>query len=46
MTSAPVRDPLADLLTDDQPLDRTSINSWEDVESLQAVRAGWPRSSR
>jgi nicotinamidase-related amidase len=30
---------LADLLKDDKPLDRTSINSWEDVEFLQAVRA-------
>ena len=30
---------LAGLLTDDQPLDRTTTNSWEDVEFLQAVRA-------
>ena len=29
----------ADLLTDDKPLDRTTVNSWEDVEFLQAVRA-------
>jgi hypothetical protein len=26
MTSAPVRDPLADLLKDDKPLDRTTVN--------------------
>jgi nicotinamidase-related amidase len=30
---------LADLLADDKPLDRTTVNSWEDVEFLQAVRA-------
>src|ERR1700724_421119 len=30
---------LAGLLTDDKPLDRTTVNSWEDVEFLQAVRA-------
>ena len=30
---------LADLLKDDKPLDRTTINSWEDIEFLQAVRA-------
>ena len=30
---------LADLLTDDKPLDRTTINSWEDTEFVQAVRA-------
>jgi nicotinamidase-related amidase len=30
---------LADLLTDDKPLDRTSTNSWEDVEFVQAVHA-------
>ena len=30
---------LADLLTDDKPLDRTTINSWEDVEFVQAVEA-------
>jgi len=29
---------LAGLLTDDKPLDRTTVNSWEDVEFLQAVR--------
>jgi nicotinamidase-related amidase len=28
---------LADLLTDDKPLDRTTINSWEDIEFVQAV---------
>jgi nicotinamidase-related amidase len=30
---------LADLLADDKPLDRTSVNSWEDIEFLEAVRA-------
>jgi nicotinamidase-related amidase len=30
---------LAGLLADDKPLDRTSVNSWEDVEFLAAVRA-------
>jgi nicotinamidase-related amidase len=30
---------LAGLLADDKPLDRTTVNSWEDVEFLQAVRA-------
>ena len=30
---------LADLLEDDKPLDRTTTNSWEDVEFVQAVRA-------
>jgi nicotinamidase-related amidase len=30
---------LADLLSGDKPLDRTSTNSWEDIEFLQAVRA-------
>ena len=28
---------LAGLLTDDKPLDRTTVNSWEDIEFLQAV---------
>jgi len=30
---------LAKLLTDDPPLDRTTVNSWEDTEFVQAVRA-------
>ena len=30
---------LADLLTDDKPVDRTTVNSWEDIEFVQAVRA-------
>jgi nicotinamidase-related amidase len=30
---------LADLLEDDAPIDRTTVNSWEDTEFLQAVRA-------
>ena len=30
---------LADLLQDDKPLDRTTVNSWEDIEFLEAVRA-------
>ena len=30
---------LAELLADDPPLDRTTVNSWEDTEFLQAVRA-------
>ena len=30
---------LASLLAEDKPLDRTTVNSWEDVEFLQAVRA-------
>src|SRR6201993_2090517 len=30
---------LAGLLEDDKPLDRTTTNSWEDIEFLQAVRA-------
>src|SRR5258708_11413898 len=30
---------LADLVTDDKPLDRTTINSWEDIEFVQAVHA-------
>ena len=30
---------LAELLTDDKPLDRTTTNSWEDVEFVQAVHA-------
>jgi nicotinamidase-related amidase len=30
---------LADLLADDKPLDRTTVNSWEDIEFVQAVHA-------
>ena len=30
---------LAELLEDDKPLDRTTVNSWEDAEFLAAVRA-------
>jgi nicotinamidase-related amidase len=30
---------LAGLLSDDKPLDRTTVNSWEDIEFVQAVRA-------
>lgn len=30
---------LAALLEDDKPLDRTSVNSWEDIEFLAAVRS-------
>jgi nicotinamidase-related amidase len=30
---------LATLLTDDKPLDRTTVNSWEDTEFVQAVHA-------
>ena len=30
---------LAELLTDDPPLDRTTVNSWEDIEFVQAVHA-------
>jgi Isochorismatase family len=30
---------LAGLLADDKPLDRTTVNSWEDIEFLAAVRA-------
>jgi nicotinamidase-related amidase len=30
---------LAGLLTDDKPLDRTTVNSWEDVEFVQAAHA-------
>jgi nicotinamidase-related amidase len=30
---------LAGLLTGDKPLDRTTTNSWEDIEFLEAVRA-------
>jgi nicotinamidase-related amidase len=30
---------LAELLEDDKPLDRTTVNSWEDVEFVEAVHA-------
>ena len=30
---------LAGLLAEDKPLDRTTVNSWEDIEFLQAVHA-------
>src|ERR1700761_7254507 len=30
---------LAELLEDSPPIDRTSVNSWEDVDFLKAVRA-------
>jgi nicotinamidase-related amidase len=30
---------LAELLNDDKPLDRTTTNSWEDIEFLQAIHA-------
>jgi nicotinamidase-related amidase len=30
---------LADLLADDKPLDRTTVNSWEDIEFVEAVHA-------
>jgi len=30
---------LAALLTEDKPLDRTTVNSWEDIEFLRAVHA-------
>jgi len=31
--------PLAELLDDDPPVDRTSLNAWEDAEFIRAVRA-------
>ena len=34
---------LAGLLTDDKPLDRTTVNSWEDTEFVQAVHAAGRR---
>ena len=34
---------LAGLLTDDKPLDRTTVNSWEDIEFVQAVHAAGRR---
>src|SRR5271154_5240318 len=30
---------LAGLLAEDKPLDRTTVNSWEDIEFVQAVHA-------
>jgi nicotinamidase-related amidase len=30
---------LADLLADDKPIDRTTVNSWEDIEFVDAVHA-------
>jgi nicotinamidase-related amidase len=35
----PTLSELADLLTDDKPIDRTTVNSWEDIEFLEAVHA-------
>ena len=35
----PTLSELAELLTDDKPLDRTTVNSWEDIEFVQAVHA-------
>src|SRR5580693_1097082 len=35
----PTLSELAALLTDDKPLDRTTVNSWEDLEFVQAVHA-------
>ena len=34
---------VAGLLTDDKPLDRTTVNSWEDIEFVQAVHAAGRR---
>jgi nicotinamidase-related amidase len=34
---------LAELLTDDKPLDRTTTNSWEDIEFVAAVHAAGRR---
>ena len=35
----PTVSPLAELLVDDPPLDRTSLNAWEDADFVRAVRA-------
>jgi nicotinamidase-related amidase len=35
----PTLPPLAELLKDDPPIDRTTLNAWEDAEFLNAVRA-------
>jgi nicotinamidase-related amidase len=37
--TGPTLPELAELLEDDPPLDRTTVNSWEDVEFVQAVHA-------
>jgi nicotinamidase-related amidase len=37
--AAPTVPELAELLADDPPIDRTSINAWEDADFLSAVRA-------
>jgi len=37
--TGPTLPELAELLEDDPPLDRTTVNSWEDTEFLQAVHA-------
>jgi nicotinamidase-related amidase len=37
--TGPTLPELAELLTDEPPLDRTTVNSWEDTEFVQAVRA-------
>ena len=37
--AGPTLPELAALLADDKPLDRTTVNSWEDIEFLEAVRA-------
>ncbi len=35
----PTVSPLAELLAENPPIDRTSINAWEDAEFVRAVRA-------
>ena len=37
--TGPTLPELAELLEDDPPLDRTTVNSWEDAEFVQAVHA-------
>jgi nicotinamidase-related amidase len=37
--TGPTLPELAELLEDDPPLDRTTVNSWEDIEFVQAVHA-------
>jgi nicotinamidase-related amidase len=37
--AVPTLPALAELLEDDPPLDRTTVNSWEDVAFVEAVRA-------